>query len=126
MFPLSRGLEVLGDDGPVVFFDEDFLLAHVYHRFDGEGHAGDDKFFGTALTIVQNLGWFVEFHTAAVTAKFTNYRLAILFGVFLDCCTNIAHTSPWLSSGDTYFEAFLCHFYQSLAFLAHVAYHEHS
>ena len=83
---------------PAVLLGElDILGAHADHGFDSDYHTFFQEGTRTRDTIVGNIGAFVHLETDAMTAKLTNYRIAILFAVLLDSMADIANTIPFLA-----------------------------
>src|SRR3546814_2168876 len=81
----GRELPVVGHDSPSIVFGRDLARTLIDHRFDRENHALAQAHAHSRPPEIHDLRLLVHLATNAVPAKFTHNRVAVLFGVPLDC-----------------------------------------
>src|SRR3546814_10311449 len=81
----SSDLPVVGHDRPSIVLGSDLARTLIDHRFDRENHAFAQTHARVRPPEIHHLRLFVHLATNAVPAKFTHNRIAVLFGVPIDC-----------------------------------------
>src|SRR3546814_3666995 len=81
----SSDLPVVGHDRPSIVLGSDLARTLIDHRFDRENHAFAQAHARVRPPEIHHLRLLVHLATNAVPAKFTHNRIAVLFGVPLDC-----------------------------------------
>lgn len=90
--------------------------ARVHHGLDGERHARYEHHAFAWLAHEAHERVFVEFEATAVSAVFTNDRIALRFGVFVYGGAHVAQQPPGLNGGKARFHGLLGFFNQTAAF----------
>lgn len=126
MFPLGAWAAIDSASGPAVaLVDDAFGFAGVDHRFDSEGHAGNERAL-VLVAAVHDLRLFVEEEADAVSDKLMHNRATIGFGVGADGIANGREGHARLEDGDGTHQAFVSHFGDEAFFIADWLDHHHA
>src|SRR3546814_793827 len=101
VFELRRQAAVAGHRGPAVVQHLHRIFAGVYHRFDGEEHAGAQFRAGAGAPGMDNLGRVVEHLPDPVAAEIAHHRIAMALGKGLDRVRDVAPAVAGLCLFDT-------------------------
>lgn len=127
IFPLSGKGTVFCVDSPAVFFIlEEIFFPFVYHRFDGEYHAGNQQHAGAFFADVAYIGFFVEVVADAVTADVMEDGIAMGINMFADDFADVTQMTPGFYFCQSKVNRFFCDFHQFFGFVADLTNAEHT
>ena len=115
MFKMRRKTSVGRNDRPAVFENTRLLarLRHGNHRLDGERHTGLQDKFRSGLSIIRNLGIFMDRTPNAMADPVADDAETRVLGHLLDRVADIAEMNPGAARSDTRLEAGLGRLHQS-------------
>lgn len=111
---MSREFAVFGSDRPPVGLSTDGRRALIYHRFDGNSHAGQQANASSWRAEIRYAGILMEISTHAVARVFTNDGEAALLAVARNSEAYIAESAACNSLPDAFIKALSGHVAQPL------------
>jgi hypothetical protein len=103
---MGSGLAVFGTAGPTVLLREfDILGTHADHGLDGYDHSLFEKGTSSRYTKIGHIGAFVHLEADSMAAELTDYRVAVLLAMHLNCMTDIPDTVTFFTLVKSYIES---------------------
>jgi hypothetical protein len=103
---MGSGLAVFGTAGPTVLLREfDILGTHADHGLDGYDHSLFEKGTSSRYTKIGHIGAFVHLEADSMAAELTDYGVAVLLAMHLNCMTDIPDTVTFFTLVKSYIES---------------------